>query len=120
MTSDAAPTRSSAAVASDAIRPTNANAIADDFIVSSTSLEMCVSIEALSRQHGQHGAALLADLVPAAAEGADRVRRLDVDLLILQRRFAALDLVGKLADFLEEGVEHLVFAHRRDLLALHV
>src|SRR5687767_8805458 len=101
MFSAAAPTRSS---------PENSAGVAANRSVRKKARDF------ISFHDWKDDAALSPNLLPPAAQRANRVRRLDLDLLILQLRLAALHLVGELAHFVEQRVEHLVFADRRDLL----
>src|SRR5205085_2863457 len=62
---------------------------------------------------------VLLDLLPPAAQLADRVRRQDVHLLLAQLRLAAADLVLELAALFQQAVEDLLLGHVGYLLALH-
>src|SRR5439155_11257477 len=70
--------------------------------------------------HGQARPLFLLNFFPPAADFTERIGREDVDFLLAQPRFAALDLGLEGAALFEQRLQNFFLRHIRDFFALHV
>src|ERR1700678_4198184 len=70
--------------------------------------------------HHRKRALVFLDLLPAAADFAERIRRENIDDFFAQASFAALYLGLKLLTLDQQPIEDLRLGHVRHLLALHI